>query len=140
MTAAAGLGPSMAPQDPGCQWPIHLGSPASLCPSVPDGGTNLKAAGHIGRGDAAERMALKPEEEGGRQRAKRGNPYLNPVGPGQRSPTAFSDLHQIEHYPHGLADANPDVKMFEASWGRKKGMELGISHIRGTKISYTAST
>lgn len=94
MTVAASLGPSMAPQDPGCQWPVQLGSPASLCPSVPDEGTDLKAAGHFGQGDAAKTIALRPEEEGGCQRAKRGNPYLNPVGPGQWSPTAFSDLHQ----------------------------------------------
>lgn len=93
MTAAAGLGPSVAPQDPGCQWPVQLGSPASLCPSVRDGGMDLKAAGHFGQGDAAERIVLR-QEEGGREGAKRGNIYPNPVDPGQWSPTAFSDLPQ----------------------------------------------
>lgn len=52
----------------------------------------------------------------------------------------FRFASEREHYPHGLAAVNPDVKMLEASWGRKKGMKLGISHIHSIIISYTTST
>lgn len=45
---------------------------------------------------------------------------------GLKSPTAFSELGQGRDYPSGLSDANPDAQMFEALWGGRKVMELGI--------------